>query len=326
MKVGHKNKKSLKQQVDEELRSMLAIGQSKHVDKVIGETSDKIYSYGTFDAYQQQCIAFAVYCKKQHKAKNLADCRQYVNEYLQYNIGKNYSAYTIKLQASALAKLFHCSTKEFIPTPPRVRKNIKRSRHSAKRDGRYKTGKNDDFIRFCRCTGLRRREITALRGDCLQIKDGKYYIFVKNGKGGRKRISEIVGSDEDISFVVSILKKAGERKVFDKIPDIDIHSLRAEYAKSVYEKYARNRNEYKNEKMILYHNRLVITYTDKSEVQQYYNPDGTLKKGFTDVRSAYHCRYDKKSVCYDRMALLKCSQALGHNRASIVADHYLWQI
>ena len=108
---------------------MLAIGQSKHVDKVIGETSDKIYSYGTFDAYQQQCIAFAVYCKNQHKAKNLADCRQYVNEYLQYNIGKIYSAYTIKLQASALAKLFHCSTKEFIPTPPRVRKNIKRSRY-----------------------------------------------------------------------------------------------------------------------------------------------------------------------------------------------------
>ena len=114
--MGHKNKKSLKQQVDEELRGMLAIGQSKHVDKVIGETSDKIYSYGTFDAYQQQCIAFAVYCKNQHKAKNLADCRQYVNEYLQYNIGKIYSAYTIKLQASALAKLFHCSTKEFIPS------------------------------------------------------------------------------------------------------------------------------------------------------------------------------------------------------------------
>ena len=43
--MGHKNKKSLKQQVDEELRSMLAIGQSKHVDKVTGETSDKIYSY-----------------------------------------------------------------------------------------------------------------------------------------------------------------------------------------------------------------------------------------------------------------------------------------
>lgn len=115
-----------------------------------------------------------------------------------------------------------------------------------------------------------------------------------------------------------------KKKVFDSIPDIDIHSLRAEYAKSIYEKYARNRSAYKKERIILYHNRLVATYTDKSEVRQYYNPDGTLKKGFTDVRTAYHCRDDKKNICYDRLALLRCSQNLGHNRASVVADHYLW--
>ena len=321
--MGHKNKKSLKQQVDEELRSMLAIGQSKHADKATGETADKIYSFGTLKAYQQQCIAFAVYCKQVHKAKNLADCRQFVDEYLKMNIDKNMSPYTIKLQASALAKLFHCTTKDFIATPSRKRANIKRSRHSVKRDDRYKTGKNDDFIRFCRCTGLRRREVTALKGNALREENGKYYIAVR-GKGGRNRVSEIIGSDEDIAFVVSVMKKAGERKVFEHIPDIDIHALRAEYAKSVYAKYARPRQEYKNERMILYHNRLVTTYTDKSEVQEYYNPDGTLKKGFTDVRSAYHCRDDKKHICYDRLALLKCSQALGHNRASVVADHYLW--
>ena len=324
MKVGHKNKKSLKQQVDEELRSMLAIGQSKHVDKVIGETADKIYSYGTFNAYQQQCIAFSVYCKNQHKAKNLADCRQHVNEYLQASIDKNMSPYTIKLQASALAKLFHCSTKDFISTPPRERKHIKRSRLAVARDNRYKGGKNDDFIRFCRCTGLRRREVTFLKGDALREEDGKYYIHIRNGKGGRKRISEIIGTEDEIAFVIDIMKKAGERNVFDRIPDIDIHSLRAEYAKSVYEKYARPRQEYKNERMILYHNRLVATYIDKSDVQEYFNSDGTLKKGFTDVRSAYHCRDDKKNICYDRLALLKCSQNLGHNRACIVADHYLW--
>lgn len=323
--MGHKNKKSLKQQVDEELRSMLAIGQSKHMDKVINETSDKIYSYGTFNAYQQQCIAFAAYCKNQHKLKNLADCKQYVNEYLQKSIDRNLSAYTIKLQASALAKLFHCSTKDFISTPPRIRKNIKRSRHPVERDGRYKNGKNDDFIKFCKCTGLRRREITALKGSALREEDGRYYIFVSNGKGGRKRLSEVVGSPEDIAFVVGLMNNAGKRKVFDRIPDIDIHSLRAEYAKTVYQKYARLRHEYKNERMILYHNRLVTTYIDKSEVQQYYSPDGTLKKGFTDVRSAYHCRDDKKNICYDRLALLMCSRNLGHNRASVVADHYLWQ-
>ncbi len=321
--MGHKNKKSLKQQVDEELRSMLAIGQSKHADKISGETTDKIYSYGTLKAYQQQCIAFAVYCKNQHKAKNLTDCKQYVNEYLQISINKNLSAYTIKLQASALAKLFHCTTKDFISTPSRRRENIKRSRHTTKRDSRYRDGKNDDFIKFCKCTGLRRREVTALKGNALIEENGKYYIAVR-GKGGRNRVSEIIGSDEDISFVISVMKKAGERKVFEHIPDIDIHSLRAEYAKSVYEKHARPRQEYKNERMILYHNKLVTTYIDKSEVQAFYDADGNLKKGFVDVRTAYCCKNDKKNICYDRYALLKASQALGHNRASVVADHYLW--
>ena len=111
----------------------------------------------------------------------------------------------------------------------------------------------------------------------------------------------------------------------DKVKDLNISpEFILEQAKKVYEKYSRNRNEYKNERLILYHNRLVTTYTDKSEVQQYYNVDGTLKKGFTDVRTAYHCRDDKKHTCYDRLALLKCSQNLGHNRACIVADHYLW--
>lgn len=322
--MGHKNKKSLKQQVDEELRGMLAIGQSKHYDKVTRETSAKIYSYGTLKAYQQQCIAFAVYCKQVHKVKNLADCKIYVNEYLQNSIDRNLSPYTIKLQASALAKLFHCTTKDFIPTPSRKRENITRSRHTAKRDSRYRDGKNDDFIRFCKCTGLRRREITALRGNALREENGQYYICVNNGKGGRKRVSEIVGSPEDIAFVVAMMKNADERKVFDKIPDIDIHSFRAEYAKIVYKKYARPRQEYKKERMILFHNRLVTTYTDKSEVQQFYDSDGNPKKGFVDVRTAYCCKNDKKNVCYDRVALLKASQALGHNRASVVADHYLW--
>ena len=318
--MGHKNKKSLVCQVSENLKSKLAIGCSKHQDKIAGVSStEKIYSYGTYNAYLQQCIQFARWCKSTHNCKTLKDCRNHADEYLQLNIDKGMSPYTLKLQVAALCKLYSCSSTDFISTPPRKRKYITRSRST---DIKCTT----DFERFCLCTGLRRREITSLRGTALIEEDGQYYIAVNNGKGGRKRIAEICGSHEDIAFVVAKMKSAGTNKVFSKIPDMDIHAYRAAYAKKIYDKYARPRHEYKNERMILYHNRLVTTYIDKSEVQQYYNPDGTLKKGFSDVRSAYHCRFDKKNICYDRLALLKCSQALGHNRASIVADHYLWQI
>ena len=317
--MGHKNKKSLICQVSEKLKSKLAIGESKHQDKIDGvSSSEKIYSFGTYNAYLQQSVQFVKWCKVKHKCKTLNECRNYADEYLKQNIDKGLSPYTLKLQVSALCKLYGCSSSDFISTPPRKRKHITRSRNTNIKC-------NTEFERFCLCTGLRRREITALRGTALIEENGQYYIAVHNGKGGRRRIAEIVETSKDIDFVVNIMKKAENRKVFSKVPDIDIHAYRAAYAKKVYQKYARNRNDYKNERLILYHNRLVTTYTDKSEVQQYYNPDGTLKKGFADVRSAYHCRDDKKHICYDRLALLKCSQNLGHNRPSVVADHYLWQ-
>ena len=317
--MGHKNKKSLVCQVSENLKSKLAIGESKHQDKIDGVSSaEKIYSYGTYNAYLQQCIQFVRWCKSAHNCKTLKDCRNHANEYLQLNIDRGLSPYTLKLQVSALCKLYSCSSTDFIATPARKRKNITRSRSTQINHN------TTEFERFCLCTGLRRREITALRGTALIEEDGQYFIAVNNGKGGRRRVSEIVGTPEEIAFVKDIMKKAENHRVFSVIPEIDIHAYRAAYAKKVYQKYARERKDYKTERMILYHNRLVTTYTDKSEVQEYFNSDGTLKKGFTDVRSAYHCRDDKKNICYDRLALLKCSQNLGHNRASVVADHYLW--
>ena len=129
------------------------------------------------------------------------------------------------------------------------------------------------------------------------------------------------------------MRSAGNNKVFNKIPDKDIHAMRAAYAKKVYEKYKRSRSEYKDERLILYKNRVVKTYTSKNvDIEnnlEYYDyiPDKgyVLKPGFKDVKTAYYCREDKKHICYDRLALLKCSQNLGHNRASVVAEHYLYQ-
>ena len=324
--MGHKNKKSLVCQVSENLKSKLAIGESKHNDKINGiESRNKIYSFGTYNAYLQQSVQFVKWCKTKHKCKTLDECKQYADEYLKLNIDKGMSPYTLKLQVAALCKLYSCSSTDFIPTPPRKRKNITRSRNTNIKC-------TTDFERFCLCTGLRRREITALRGTALFEENGQYYIAVHNGKGGRRRIAEIVETSKDIDFVVNIMKKAEDNKVFSKIPYTDIHAMRAAYAKKVYEKYKRSRSEYKDERLILYKNRVVKTYTSKNvDIEnnlEYYDyiPDKgyVLKPGFKDVKTAYYCRQDKKHICYDRLALLKCSQNLGHNRACIVADHYLY--
>ena len=280
--MGHKNKKSLIRQVQDRLDSILAIGQSKHQDKKEGITGGKIYSWGTYKAYLQQCCQFARYCRDNHHCKNLADCRQYVQEWMKSR--EDLSAYTLKLSASALYKLYGESQEELgITTKRAARSEITRSRGTAKRDSHFSEEKNAEFVEFCRSTGLRRSEITKLRGDQLIERDGEYCIET-TGKGGRFRVITICGN---VELVIGKMKEAGTEKVWKKIPsNADIHSYRADYATRIYLKYARPIEEIPR-------------------------------------KERYICRKDKAGIVYDRKAMLETSRALGHNRVDVVAQHYL---
>lgn len=280
--MGHRNKKSLIRQVQERLDSMLAIGQSKYEDKKLDLTERKIYSWSTYKSYLQQCCQFARYCRDQHHCKNLADCRQYVQEWMESR--KDLSAYTLKLSASALCKLYGESLEELgISTKRAARGEITRSRGTAKRDAHFSEQKNADFVEFCRSTGLRRSEITKLRGDQLLQEEGQWYIHT-TGKGGRFRIIPICG---DVNLVVRKMQSAGTGKVWAKVPSCaDIHSYRADYATRVYLSHAR--------------------------------PIEDLPR-----KERYICRRDKVGTIYDRQAMLIASRALGHNRIDVIGQHYL---
>ena len=280
--MGHKNKKSLIRQVQERLDSMLAIGESKYEDKKTDLTKGKIYSWNTYKSYLQHCCQFVRYCRDQHHCKNLTDCRQYVGEWMESR--KDLSAYTQKLSASALCKLYGESLEELeITTKRAARSEITRSRGTAKRDKHFSEEKNAEFVEFCRSTGLRRSEITKLRGDQLLQEEGQWYIQT-TGKGGRFRIITICG---DVELVVRKMQAAGTGKAWKKIPqNADIHSYRADYASRIYLKYARPIEE-------------------------------------SPRKERYICRKDKAGIVYDKIAMLEASKALGHNRISVVGEHYL---
>ncbi|MBQ9199846.1 MAG: hypothetical protein IJ141_06660 [Lachnospiraceae bacterium] len=73
---------------------------------------------------------------------------------------KKLSAYTLKLDAAALAKLYQCPTEEFgVELPPRRRENITRSRGHAVRDDSFSLSNNAEIVNYCRGTGLRRQEL-----------------------------------------------------------------------------------------------------------------------------------------------------------------------
>lgn len=289
---------SLTYQIKENLSSKLVIGRSKHYDKINNiSTSDKIYSWGTYNSYSRQANYFAKWAKENHNVKTLEDARAYVDNYLQYRMDNNISAYTQKLDAAALGKIYNCSTKDFIPTQQRIRANISRSRGEKVRDKHFSESKNQEFVNFCRSTGLRREEIKNLTGDRLFMRNNQLYISVLKGtKGGRYREVPVINHKD---LVVNIMEKAGNNKIFEKVPSgADIHSYRSDYASDYYHLIARNIEDIPK--------------------------DGYNKgSGCSYQTQVYCCRGDLKGVKYDKVAMLEVSKALGHNRIDVIAAHYI---
>lgn len=211
--------------------------------------------------------------------------------------------------------------------------DIKRSRSDCVRDEHFSKTNNDELIKFCRGTGLRRRELGELRGKdlvrCEQIaadaaqleqipeeerapsvtkrlemlRDAmlfpqEWFIHVRNGKGGRERLSPIIGKHAD-QIVERIADTAAEEKVWQHIhTSADIHGYRAEYATAIYKAHARAIEDIPYDKV----NR------------------GTGRRYQSEV---YTCRKDEAGRKLDKAAMLVCSKALGHNRISVVADNYI---
>jgi len=283
--MGHKNKQSLLQAMTAEYQCKLRIGESKHAHKIAGDATDHIFSWSTYKAYTKHARYFLTWAKSKYKCKTLAQARQYADEWLQLRINEGKSAYTIKLELAALCKLYGDTAADYIPTPPRLRKNIVRSRRQAVRDAHFSEANHADFCEFARSTGLRRAELKALTGDKVLQENGEWYVIVnKMSKGGKPRKAPIVGN---VAKIVSMMQTAGTGKVFEKIPNgADIHGYRADYATTVYLMHARPLKSLPREEI-------------------------------------YCCRKDRKGVHFDRKAMLEASRALGHNRISIVGEHYI---
>ena len=286
--MSHKNKVSMVKQIETILKGKLAVGESKHAAKQNGEQTEHIYSFSTLKSYMKNCNAFGSYCKEQYGAKNIMDCRQYVDGFLQSKIDAGCSPYSIKLLACSLAKLYSTSSTEFIQTPSRFRTDITRSRNECARDAHFSAEKNKDLVSVSHCSGLRRHELQALRPEHLRQINGKWCIEVPRGKNGMARIVELTGSKTEIASVVQFIQSCATEKVFPKgiHNAFDCHNGRRVFAQRCYDSYKRPLSQLQgHEKM--------------------------------------WCRGDKKGECFDRQALKKVSEQLGHHRIHVVSSHYV---
>lgn len=337
--MGRKNKayvKDLHQQAYARLTEMQAFGTSKKESVANGTAKDKIFSYKTYEAYWKHTKYFIKYIQANHpECTTLKAAKQYMNEWLQMRTDEGKSAWTIHLEAKALGKLFGIdpTDEQYFQPPKRERQKITRSRVDRVRDKHFSKSNNDELIKFCKWTGLRRSELLDLRGKDLisraEIEDeisrlekqqnethdpnrerwldmlrdtrmfkSEYFTHVRCGKGGRVRMSPIIGANAE-QIIERMRNTAPEEKVWQHVSEnADIHGYRAEYATAIYKAHARAIED--------------ISYDRVNK--------GTGRKFQGDV---YVCRKDEAGRKLDKAAMLICSKALGHNRISVVADNYI---
>lgn len=337
--MGRKNKayvKDLHQQAYARLTEMQAFGTSKKESVANGNAKDKIFSYKTYEAYWKHTKYFIKYIQANHpECTTLKAAKQYMNEWLQMRTDEGKSAWTIHLEAKALGKLFGIdpTDEQYFQPPKRERQKITRSRVDRVRDKHFSKSNNDELIKFCKGTGLRRSELLDMRGKDLisraEIEDeisrlekqqnethdpnrerwldmlrdtrmfkSEYFTHVRCGKGGRVRMSPIIGANAE-QIIERMRNTAPEEKVWQHVSEnADIHGYRAEYATAIYKAHARAIED--------------IPYDRVNK--------GTGRKFQGDV---YVCRKDEAGRKLDKAAMLICSKALGHNRISVVADNYI---
>lgn len=280
--------KNLIYQVNERLKGMAAFSQpqGKYEDKKNGNDAGKIYSINTLRSYIKQDCAFVKWVKSEYpEIRTLEQARPYAGDYIKYCSDRGDSVYSLKLYRAALAKLYETNCREIADLPRRERSNIARSRGEKASDVHFNPDRHPDFVNFCKATGLRRSEITALKGSSLVYRDGSPYLSVI-GKGKRHRYIPILPADRQL--VESYCKKAGDGKVWPDVPThADIHSYRADYARKIYLSVVRPPE-------------LLLTKEDR-----------------------YVCRKDRSGLILDRQAMKIASEALGHNRINIIAQNYI---
>lgn len=292
--------KTLKQTLRNNLYNQNMQGNSKHSVKVASnhratEQVAGIYSIKTMQTYLQVANEYGNWLKEQgiKKPEDYDIAKSMTRDYLEYRDAQGLSAWTINRDRAALSKIF--GERIEYDTTTRT-KDITRSRYECEYEKHYNpNGKYKHLFDFCKATGLRRHEVEQIKPTDLKERNGRYFVVVEQGKGGKYRESFILPQYQ--REVLELFKnRQGEEKLFDKVPkNIDIHSLRGQYAKSVY-------------------NHIIEHKEDKDFLRADYN---------CKLKGTYYMRGDYKGNNFDKEYVEVVSKCLGHNRIDTSICSYL---
>lgn len=244
---------SLKRQMVDALNKQARFGQSKHAAKAqererCARDGDRwnpsrapgIYSVKTMESYKKEAVRFTEWAKVNHGCRYLEETKAHVSQYLKEGIDRGLSPWTLQLQRAALRKgLEDNRLGADVKMPIRHREDVIRSRGDKAMDREFSEARNKDMVDFCRASGLRRHELAELKvGDVRKGEDGKWYVHVEQGKGGRPREAPVL---DRLSLRVEEITqgKDPDALLFERVPvRADVHGYRREYAAERYQELA----------------------------------------------------------------------------------------
>lgn len=315
--------------VYQSLFQLLRIGESKHEarEKERKKQRDKdtylkysctspyIHSYETLYHYVKVGERYWAWVQKNYPdvhtlryAKKMGCPRAYI----QSRIDAGLSPYTIAMETSALAKLYRCHAWEIHDDrPPRLSENITRSRNYTMETLERNRITYGDLVDFCLRTGLRRSEVMRVRPDCFFNCGDDLMLHLdghaQNTKGGRSRDVEIL--PENQAWLREYISRFAPDKMMFPAPSthLDIHALRSMYAEALYKAFARPIEE--------------ISADERIPLARPKKDNSRPNKVRIDAPALYRRRWDGK--VFDRRALLRVAESLGHSRVDVVVLNYL---
>lgn len=311
---------SLNRQINERMKSMNCIGQSRHIAKEeakneLGYENNRtigIHSYATFDAYKSTCKQFVLWSKEENKGiRNIEDVKEeHIKEFIKYREEEGYSAHTYSKDLAGLNKVFNTHlTKEDCNVANRSYYDISNNREFKEHHNHINYNNYKSEIDVVRATGMRRSNVEKVTpntfnyredGTPYQIRlcdERKYGGADWSEKGGRDRIVDIPEQyQERIKEVIEEHRANGyddNKQLFEHIPSrLGTHRFRQEFAKVTYNKYLEE------------HGAGTMKLQDTG-FNQFANNENTEFRG------------------YDVGALKYTTKQLGHNRLDVVVYNYL---
>lgn len=193
--------------------------------------------------YKAAIKRFCTWTKEQNYTREavLDNPQSYLQQYADNLKAHRLSAATIHTYIAPCCKGLN-TPMQHISKPDRAIRAITRSRGGKNPRGRKDAEKPEyaRLVAFQSAVGLRRAELAHLQGEDLRVKNGKMYVVVKQGKGGKEQWQRILPRDAGI--VAETFKGIGkDERVFsaeEMHNRIDLHGMRAAHARECYDYYA----------------------------------------------------------------------------------------